>query len=177
MSITSSVTQQKNRKKWTRWAVEIGIFIAIFLGISAYQTRHLMPRGERAPDWVLTDLQGNRHTLTDYHDKPVLLYFWAPWCTACHLTSSNISAIQRRVGDNVHILSIVLSYEDTAQVQKHVESKNIDYPVLLGMDSLYHTYRVESFPTIYMLTKDGLIRHNLVGYTTQLGLHWRLWWL
>jgi hypothetical protein len=47
--------------------------------------------------------------------------------------------------------------------------------VLLGDDALQEAYRVDTFPTTLFLSADGRVRRAAVGYTTQVGLLWRLW--
>jgi hypothetical protein len=33
----------------------------------------------------------------------------------------------------------------------------------------------DHFPTIFVLSPEGIIQHAIVGYTTLLGLRWQLW--
>ena len=39
--------------------------------------------GDIAPDFVLTDTEGNKHKLSDYKGKGVFLNFWATYCEPC----------------------------------------------------------------------------------------------
>lgn len=48
--------------------------------------------GARAPDFSSWDLNGHRVSLADFRGKPVLLTFWATWCTACQ---DELPALQR----------------------------------------------------------------------------------
>jgi hypothetical protein len=47
--------------------------------------------------------------------------------------------------------------------------------VLLGDDPLARAFRVNSYPTTFILNSEGRIEQATVGYTTRLGLLWRLW--
>lgn len=37
------------------------------------------PKSVKAPDFVLTDINGKEVSLSHYRGKPLLLYFWATW--------------------------------------------------------------------------------------------------
>ena len=38
-----------------------------------------------APDFTVTDVDGNNVKLSDFKGKPVVLNFWATWCYYCKL--------------------------------------------------------------------------------------------
>ncbi|MEO8745148.1 MAG: redoxin domain-containing protein [Candidatus Dormiibacterota bacterium] len=48
--------------------------------------------GSKAPSFTSWDLNGNRVSLSDTKGRPVLLSFWATWCTACQ---QELPALQR----------------------------------------------------------------------------------
>lgn len=39
--------------------------------------------GKLAPDFVLVDMNGEKHQLSDYRGEGVFLNFWATWCKPC----------------------------------------------------------------------------------------------
>jgi hypothetical protein len=51
----------------------------------------------------------------------------------------------------------------------------LNYPVLLGNDQVMRAFRIDAFPTTYVVSEDGRIEDAAVGYTTGFGLRWRLW--
>jgi thiol-disulfide isomerase/thioredoxin len=122
------------------------------------------------PAAVLATLDGERVALDSFRGKPVLLAFWAPWCTVCAAESQNLSWVRRIVGDRARVISVAASFENLAQVRAYVRDHGVDYPVLLGDDALLRALRVEAFPTTYFLDAQGRVRRSASGYTTTLGL-------
>jgi len=45
--------------------------------------------------------------------------------------------------------------------------------VLLGNRELLNSYRINAFPTVYVLNESGNIDGSTVGYSSTLGLWWR----
>ena len=147
--------------------------MALVVGIGAWQTRH-HPRGP-VPDFALTQLgTGGVVTAQSLAGRPTLLVFWAPWCGVCKAESSNVSWARRLVGDRARVVSIVAAYDSLAEVQRAVEAQHMDYPVLLGDDAVTGRFAVRAFPAAFFLDEAGRIRNSTSGYTTTLGLVWRL---
>ncbi len=157
-----------------RWLVEGLVVVALVTAIGLWQTRHLVASGEPLPPVDLRDLRGERHTSDAWRGRPTLLVLWAPWCGVCGAESDNVSRVRRWLGDRVNVVSIALDASDRAEVERFVADHDVDYPVLLGDAATARAFRVSSYPTAYVVDAEGRVEHTVAGYTTTLGLWWRL---
>lgn len=168
--------RQLRQRRWVAWSMDLAMLALIFFGVSAFQARHLLGGHDPAPPFTLAHhAQPGTTSLEQLSGKPTVLVFWAPWCGVCGAESSTISALQEAVGEDVDVVSVALDYGDESKVAQYVERYGVDYPVLLGDDELMRAYRVQAFPTVYILDAEGRIAWSLVGYTSGFGLRWRLW--
>lgn len=162
------------RRSWyARWAIDLTLIAVIFWGVGRYQSRHLLDDEALAPAFRLRDLEGVSHALEDYRGKVVVLHFFAPWCTVCSLESDNWARIQSWQPD-LQVIAVALSWEDEAAVASFVGDDRGRYPVLLGSDAVQTAYKVESFPTHYIIDPEGRIAWQGSGYTPTLGMLLRL---
>lgn len=79
-------------------------------------------------------------------------------------------------GSRARVVSVALAYQDRGQVERYVHENDVDYPVWFGNDELAARLNINSFPTVYFVDREGRISGSAVGYTTTLGLLFRLWW-
>lgn len=171
---TPNLWRRMRARRWSRWAIDIGIIVAIVFAISAFQSRHLLGGDDALPSAQLTSLDGSTLSLDELDSRRTLIYFWATWCGACGIQSGAVSALHERADEDLTVISVVMHYDSREAVEKYVRDEGIDYPVYLGTDALAHRFQIEAFPTIYIVDDEGRIRHGLVGYTTRLGLMLRL---
>ncbi|MFC1677384.1 TlpA disulfide reductase family protein [Planctomycetota bacterium] len=90
--------------------------------------------GKDAPDFTVTDLQGNRHKLSGYRGKNVMLVFWATWCAPCREEIPSLIALQNVVGkDKLAILGIsyIQPNNTTAMIERFMKryGKRINYAI------------------------------------------------
>lgn len=157
-----------------RWAADLTVLLAVILLVGAFQTRkHL--RGVALPQLSMTTLEGQPASLDAYKGKKTLVYLWAPWCGVCKAESQNVTWTRALAGDRANVISIATGYESTNDVRKYVDERGVGYPVLLS-DSADRAFRVSAFPTVYFVDANGKITSSVTGYTTTLGLLWRLLW-
>src|ERR1017187_10921496 len=68
------------------------------LRLPGARTEAVAAKGHDAPDFVLTDLQGQTVKLSDLRGKAVVLNFWATWCPPCKQEIPWLVELQKRYG-------------------------------------------------------------------------------
>jgi thiol-disulfide isomerase/thioredoxin len=63
-------------------------------------------KGQVAPDFEITDLDGDRHRLSDFRGTPVFINFWATWCVPCLAELPEIYALHEEYGDRLVVLEV-----------------------------------------------------------------------
>jgi len=171
-----SIGKFLKKHRWISLIFEVALIVALMLAISWWQNRGELP-GENgmAPDFTLQALDGSSHRLSDYRGKKVVLYFFAPWCSICHLSAPNLKALKKsRSPDELQILLVGLSYNTIDELKKFADDLNLqDIPVLIGNDQLMQDYRIKAFPTYFIIDENGRITSRSIGYSTELGLRLR----
>jgi thiol-disulfide isomerase/thioredoxin len=126
------------------------------------------------PELTLPALAGEPVALSALRGRPTLVEIWAPWCGVCQVQSQNLSLLQNLVGGHAQVVTVAASFRDIADVQRFVAEHEARYPVLLGDDEALRALRARGFPTLLFLDPQGKVKHATVGYTTVLGMLWRL---
>jgi thiol-disulfide isomerase/thioredoxin len=160
------------QRRLVRWSLDALLLFVLLLAVGAWQTRAL-PSG-RAPSFVLPTLAGGTLASRELTGRPTLLVFWAPWCGVCRAESQNLSWLQSLLGARARVLSVAVQYDQRSEVEAYVAAQGVDYPVLMGGADAARMFRVSSYPTVFFLDTNGAIKRSAVGYTTTLGLLWRL---
>ncbi|MBO6522757.1 MAG: TlpA family protein disulfide reductase [Balneolaceae bacterium] len=117
--------------------------------------------GSQAPDFILTSLQGDEVSLSDFNGKTVLLTFWASWCPTCRGENKHLAEIYPEYKDEgFEILGVSLDRSRT-NWEKAVEKDGIAWPQvsdLEGVDSPVATlYGVYSTPTTFLIDSAGVV--------------------
>lgn len=159
-------------RSWLRWLRDGLLLVVLLFAVGAYQTRSL-PHGA-SPAFALPMRGGGTFERAQLSGKRTLLLFWAPWCGVCRVQSQNVSWLQSLVGARAQVISVAVQYDSLAEVDGYVAAQGVDYPVLLGGRATARRFAVKAYPTAFFLDEHGYIKRATVGYTSTLGLLWRL---
>lgn len=124
-----------------------------------------------AMDFTLKDQFGNEHTLSDYKGKTVFLNFWATWCGPCRSEMPDIQKLYEAYDtegeDAVIILGVAApglgQEKDEAGIKAFLDENGYTYPTVMDTTGeLFAQYGISSFPTTFMIDRDG----NIFGYVS-----------
>lgn len=154
-------------KNWWRWLLELGLVVLVFLAVDQWRSQSLLAPAHQVPPAVLPVLDGNTETLPA--DGPALVYFFAPWCTVCHLSIGNLIALAHQQ-PGLTIQLVAQDYQSVEEVRRFIADQQLPFMVLLGNRQTAVDWQVSAYPTYYLLDAQGRITARSMGYSSELGL-------
>jgi peroxiredoxin len=124
--------------------------------------------GSEAPDFILTDLEGKQHQLSDYKGKGVFLNFWGTWCEPCEREMPYMdNQYEYYKTQGVEVLAVNIA-ESNVAVQSFVDKHDLSFPVILDKDrQVLNAYGVGPLPTTFLINPEGEVVHITSGSLTE----------
>lgn len=119
---------------------------------------------QKAPDFVVTDMDGNEVKLSDFQGKPVIVNFWASWCGPCKSEMPDFEEMYQQYGEEIHFVMVNMtdgSRETVEVASEFIAEQGYTFPVYFDTQySAAITYGVTSIPATYFIDAQG----NAVAY-------------
>jgi peroxiredoxin len=123
-----------------------------------------LARGEPAPAFELTTMDGKKVSLDSLAGKVVLVDFWATWCGVCARDSDYVQSMFDSFDESRFVLLEVSVDDSEPAWRNYVEDKRMHGVQTLdehkNMQDLFH---VAAFPTYVVIDGDGMVRLRAVG--------------
>ncbi len=121
-----------------------------------------------APNFEAQDLDGNIVRLSDFQGGPVILNFWATWCTSCR---AEIPALQRvfeeRKDEGLAVVGVGWGERSVGTARSYMEDLGATFTVAMDpTGDIGDAYRVFGLPLTLAIDKDGVIRESVNGELT-----------
>ena len=112
--------------------------------------------GERPPDFAMLLPDGRYTTLAELRGRPVLINFWATWCSPCR---AEIPALldAAQAYPELAVLAVNVS-ESAVQVSRFAEQFRMKVPVVIDPQGVIsNLYGVSGLPTTVFLDPKGRV--------------------
>jgi thiol-disulfide isomerase/thioredoxin len=140
---------------------------ALLLAAPALRAQDVgLPVGSKAPTAVVEDLAGRPVDLAKYVGKtPVLMQFWATWCSVCKELQPSMLAAQKKYGPRVKIIGVAVSFNQSPQrVKLYAEKHKLPYEVLFDRSGkASEVYDVPATSYIVVLDRAGKVVYTGQG--------------
>lgn len=118
--------------------------------------------GEPAPAFSATDLAGRGVSLSQFKGHPVVVNFWASWCSACR---QEMPLIQRAARADPELRVVLVDVrDDNGAARSFLSQLGVKLPVATDPDgSIGADYMVSGLPTSVFVRADGTIAARYPG--------------
>lgn len=143
------------------------VLAAVVFMFSCTRADNPIAYGDKAPDFILSDINGSQVSLTSLKGKVVMLEFWATWCPPCKEAVPELNTVYEKYRGRGFVLlgvSVDKGEDNRAAVSAYVRRHSITYPVLLADSSTNGAYSVTSIPTSFIIDKDGKVVNKHIGF-------------
>ena len=112
-----------------------------------------------APDFTVYTADGAEVKLSDMKGKPVILNFWASWCSPCKMEMPDFDEVYAQHGEDIHFMMVNLtdgSRETVEKASAYIEEQGYSFPVYYDTtQEAAYTYAVSAIPTTYFIDAEG----------------------
>lgn len=126
--------------------------------------------GRQAPDFSFETVKGEKHRLSDFRGKYVLLDFWGTWCGPCVGEIPNlVKAYQKYKDKGLVVISISSDSFGPERLADYTEQKGMRWMQVLdgkpGQGPIQNLFAIQFYPNPFLIDKDGKVlqREGLRG--------------
>ncbi|MCM3236865.1 thiol-disulfide oxidoreductase ResA [Heyndrickxia oleronia] len=155
-----------SQKKKQRLVIRTIILVVLIAAVSyalynnlTKDSRKALRVGDKAPDFVLQDMNGQKHRLSDYKGKGVFLNFWGTWCGPCKEEMPYMVDLYKEYKQQgVEILAANVG-ESNFLINKFIKSYDLNFPVLVDKSKdVQNAYGIDPIPTSFFIDSSGTIK-------------------
>lgn len=126
--------------------------------------------GKKAPDWTLTDMKGQKVSLSGIKSKVILLQFTGIGCGPCKISIPFLNRLKKEYAVNeLEVLAVETWGRSKSSCEAYVKNQGIEYSFLTAdketIAKLINDYQASNgVPQFYLIGKDRTIIAKFQGY-------------
>ncbi|MGN8966840.1 TlpA family protein disulfide reductase [Intestinimonas sp. HCP28S3_D6] len=125
------------------------------------------PSKVETPDFTVENADGEEVKFSDYVGKPIVLNFWASWCSPCKSEMPEFNEAWEELDGEVQFLMVNMTdgaRETVDTAKEYVEGQGFSFPVFFDTGSeAAMAYSAYSLPTTYFIDAEGYVVARAVG--------------
>lgn len=133
-------------------ATTVALVIVALAAVAIFATGS--PLSDTAPQIDARAMDGRPVRLAELAGRPVVLYFWATWCSACKLTSPTVDGY---AGRNPDVPVIAVAADNLATVKAYLAGEQRSFTVVADGEPIIRRLGVRAFPTTAILDAAGKV--------------------
>ena len=161
------------RPRWRRRLLDP--WNLLLLAVAVWAAPRLLPHlgaiagvetgDRRAPRYDVVTLDGARLTADALRGQVVLVNVWATWCGPCRAEMPLLQRMyERHRGRGFVILGVSVDGAGEGVVREFLRARGVTYPVAVVGPAGAHAFgAVRGYPTSFLLDRDGVVRHEVIG--------------
>lgn len=123
--------------------------------------------GDRGPDFSLPTPEGNVLKLESAKGKKAtLINFWYLACPPCRAEFELFQKLYSELKDQGFSIVAINTVDSAADIKSYVRDTRLTFPIVMGereTATVVRDYRVETYPSSYLLDSEGKIVYRAVG--------------
>ncbi len=122
-----------------------------------------------APDFKLTRFDdGGSFRLSEHKGNPVVINFFASWCTTCGIEVSDLEKVYQKFAEK-KVMFVGVGIDDTEiKARQYVEKYGITYPTGLDVTgTIKEGYGIYGLPYTFFIDRKGFITYIHAGAVTE----------
>ena len=160
--------ESARKDRWSGAALLLLMLTAAFLvgqRVYAVATGPTPPGpGVTAPSLAASTVAGEHLELKTQAGKVVLVDFWATWCPPCVAAMPDLEQVHRDYHDRgFMVLGVNQEPGSQERVRRFMRNRGITFPSLVDPGGLSRGWGVYTFPTSFLIGRDGMIRRVYRG--------------
>lgn len=125
-------------------------------------------KGQKAPDFSLPTLAGDKISLAQLRGKVVVLDFWAQWCEPCKHELPQLEKLARQYAGKAVVFVGVNIDKQRANAERLVRQLGLTFPTALDSSgAVAAKYDLPKMPTSFVIDQKGIVRFVHEGYEGQ----------
>ncbi len=118
-----------------------------------------------APNFTLTDRDGNSVSLEDLRGQVIMINFWASWCGPCREEMPLLEQIHQRYEPLGFTLLGINVEENSSDAKTWLRDRPVSFPILFDPgNGVSQLYDVVAMPSTVLIDRQGNVRFLHHGY-------------